>query len=90
MSIRVHLYSNLQQFTDNHNEVEVSGSRIGECLDDLVRQFPRIKPVLFNKRGKMSDTIFVSINLKSPHPEELTKLVNNGDELYIVRIIAGG
>lgn len=90
MSIKVHLYSSLQQFTNDRNMVEVSGSTIGQCLDDLVKQFPKIKPVLFDKDGKLLGQIFVSVNLKSAYPEELTKLVNDGDELYIALIIAGG
>jgi len=49
MSIKVHLYSSLQQFTNDRNMVEVSGSTIGECFADLVKQFPKIKPVLFDK-----------------------------------------
>jgi len=69
---------------------EVNGSTIGECLDDLVMQFPKIKPVLFDKDGELFGHVFVSVNLKSVYPEELNKLVNDGDELYIVLTIAGG
>ena len=90
MTIKVHLYSSLQQFTNNRNMVEVSGSTIGECLDDLVEQFPKIKPVLFDKDSKLLGHIFTSVNLKSAYPEELAKVVNDGDELYIALIIAGG
>lgn len=90
MTIKVHLYSSLQQFTNDRNMVEVSGSTIGECLDNLVKQFPKIKPVLFNKDGRLLGHIFVSVNLKSAYPEELARLVDNGDELYIVNVIAGG
>jgi molybdopterin converting factor small subunit len=90
MAVKVHLYSSLQQFTNDRDTVEVSGSTIGECLDDLAKQFPKIKPMLFDKDGKLSGHIFVSVNLKSTYPEELTRAVNDGDELYIARIIAGG
>jgi len=65
-------------------------SAIGECLNDLVKQFPKIKPVLFDKDSKLLGHIFTSINLKSAYPEELAKVVNDGDELYITLIIAGG
>jgi len=90
MTIKVHLYSSLQQFTNDRSMVEVSGSTIGDCLDDLVKQFPKIKPLLFDKDGKLSGHIFISVNLKSAYPEELARMVNDGDELYIVRVIAGG
>ena len=90
MSIKVHLYSTLPQFTNGQNMAEVNGNTIGECLGDLVMQFPKIKPVLFDKDGELFGHVFVSVNLKSVYPEELNKLVNDGDELYIVLTIAGG
>jgi len=90
VSVKVHLYSGLKEFTGGQNVAEVSGSTIGECLNDLVKQFPKIKPVLFDKDSKLLGHIFTSINLKSAYPEELAKVVNDGDELYITLIIAGG
>ena len=68
MTIKVHLYSSLWQFTSDSNMVEVSGSTIGECLDDLVKQFPKIKPVLLDKDGELSEHVCVSVNLKSTYP----------------------
>jgi len=90
MSVKVHLYSGLKEFTSGQNVAEVHGSTVGECLADLVRQFPRMKRELFEKNGKLAAKILVSINLQSAYPEELTKPVDSEDELYIVRVIAGG
>jgi molybdopterin converting factor small subunit len=90
MSVKVHLYSGLKEFTNGQNIAEVHGNTIGECLTDLVKQFPKIKPELFGEHGKLSGKIIVSINLKSAYPEELVRRVDDEDELYIVRVIAGG
>lgn len=90
MSIKVHLYSGLKEFANGQNVAEVQGSTIGECLADLVGQFPRMKRELFDENGKLVDHVFVSINMKSAYREELTKLVDSEDELYIIRVIAGG
>ena len=90
MSVKVHLYSGLKEFTNDQNVAEVHGSAVGECLTDLVKQFPRMKQELFDKDGKLLGHIFVSVNLQSTYPEELAKVVNDGDELYIALIIAGG
>jgi sulfur carrier protein ThiS len=49
-----------------------------------------MKRELFYDNGKLLATVLVSINLRSPYPEELIRLVDSGDELYIVRVIAGG
>jgi len=90
MSTKVYLYSGLKEFANGQNIVEVHGSTVGECLADLVEQFPRIKQELFDNNGDLSGKVLVSINLKSAYPEELAKPVDNGDELYIVRVVAGG
>ena len=90
MSVKVHLYSGLKEFADGQNLAEVQGSTVGECLADLVKQFPRMERELFDENGELAAKILVSINLKSAHGEELTKPVGSGDELYIVRVIAGG
>jgi molybdopterin converting factor small subunit len=90
MSTRVHLYTSLQQYTEGHNLASVSGGTVGECLNDLVRQYPDIGPVLFDKNGLLHSIVFVSVNMNSVYPEKLDRLVAENDELFIILIIAGG
>ena len=90
MSVKVHLYSNLPNYADKRNLVEVKGTTIGECLSDLVNQFPGLKPELFDKEGKLLPDVFVSVNLKSPKPEQLDRRITEKDELYLILIVAGG
>ncbi len=68
-----------------------SGGTVGECLNDVVQQYPKLKPLLFNaKNGKLHSYLDVFVNKKSSHPLGLDKPVSNGDELYIFNIIVGG
>lgn len=90
MSTQVHLYTNLQQYTQGHNQVSVHGTTVGECLNDLVRQYPDIGPVLFDKNGQLHSIVFVSVNMNSLNPEKLDRKIKENDELYIILIIAGG
>ena len=69
---------------------DVNGRTVGECLNDLVKQFPQFEEVLFNKSGKLLKHLDVYINGKSAYPEELAKSVNDGDKLHIINIIVGG
>lgn len=70
---------------------KVEGSTVGECLDDLIRRFPCLKPLLFNdKTGKLHSYLEIFVNKQSAYPDELVKLVKNGDELRIINIIMGG
>src|SRR5512141_1774376 len=90
MSTRVHLYSTLQNYTGGETIVEVNGNTVRECLNDLIIQYPNLKPVLFEDQDHLRSIVFVSVNLNSPAPEKLDKPVSPGDELYIVLVIVGG
>jgi MoaD family protein len=90
MPVKVRLYSSLKTFTDGRGTVEVSGSTLGACLQDLARQFPKIKPVLFDERDRLPPRVFVSLNMRSVSSEELDRPVKNGDEIYIVLVVSGG
>ena len=80
----------MQSLTDNNGVVELNGSTVGECLNHLVEQFPRIKKQLFSKEGNLFENIIISINGESAYPEQLAKPVKDDDELKIVLLIGGG
>jgi molybdopterin converting factor small subunit len=70
--------------------VEVSGSTVGECLNQVVKQFPGMKKQIFTKTGNLFNNIIISVNGESAYPEQLVKPVKDGDELNIVFMISGG
>jgi len=90
MSVTINIHPSLYHFTNGQAIVEVSGNTVGQCLDDLVRQFPEIKKGLFGKDGKLLNYVDIYVNLESSYPEELAKPVDDGDELYITLMMAGG
>ena len=90
MSIRVNIHKTHRQFTDGLDAVEVEGNSVGDCLDDLVRQFPGMGNALFDKKGKLLNAIEIYINLKSAYPNELVKPVKDGDDIHITLMLAGG
>ena len=90
MSIRISIPSYMKSDTNNMRAVEVNGSTVSECLNHLVKHFPGMKERLFSKSGTLFENIIISINGKSAYPEQLTKLVKDGDELNIMFIIGGG
>ncbi|MBN1687404.1 MAG: MoaD/ThiS family protein [Spirochaetales bacterium] len=81
---------NLTAFTNKSKQVNVEGSTVGECLEHLVRQFPEMKPDLFNKDGKLHNDIIIYLNKRTTYPEQLAKPVEDGDELSISVLIGGG
>ena len=90
MSIKISIPSYMKSFTDNKVGVEVNGSTVGECLNHLVKQFPRMKKQLFSKNGNLFENIIISINGESAYPKQLTKPVKDDDELKIIFVIGGG
>ena len=90
MSITMKIHPILHHHTNAQDMVKVKGHTVGECLDDLAKKFPGIEKELFDKDGKLFNYIDIYVNLKSSYPEELAKLVKDGDELHITYIVAGG
>lgn len=90
MSIRVQVPQFLMQHTGQHREIEVRGATVRECLKDLVRQYPGVKPLLFARNGRLLRTMDIYINGQSAFPGELAKPVNDGDFLQVVNIVFGG
>ena len=90
MSINVSIHRTHRQFTDGLDSVEVEGNSVGNCLDDLIRQFPDMGNALFDKKGKLLNAIEIYINLKSAYPDELVKPVKDGDDIHITLMLAGG
>lgn len=75
---------------DGLSKVEVDGSTVGQCLDQLVGRYPAFREVLFEKREKLRNNMEIYVNLESAYPEELAKPVRDGDEIYITVMLAGG
>jgi molybdopterin converting factor small subunit len=90
MGIKIGIPPFLFQLVNNAKEVVVEGKTVEESLQSLIRRFPEVEKVILDKNGKLLKHIDVYVNGVSIYPEELTKAVRDGDELYIVNIIVGG
>jgi len=90
MSVEIDVSSFLNKYTKGQQLVSVAGSTVGQCLDDLVKQFPGIKQGLFEGNGKVQSEIDIYVNSESANPEMLAKPVKDGDKLHIIFLIGGG
>ena len=88
MCIKIHTSPLFAYYVDNQDIVEVNGKTIGECLKNLVAQFPNLK--MFDKEGNLYSYIYISVNGEDAYPNELEKPVKDGDELVITPMISGG
>ncbi len=90
MSVKIHLHATHRSYVGGLDEVEVEGQSVGECIGQLVAQYPDMEKAIFDKKGKLKNIIEIYLNQESTYPEELAKPVKDGDEIFIIVILAGG
>ncbi|HEX9896194.1 MAG TPA: MoaD/ThiS family protein [Dehalococcoidales bacterium] len=91
MSIKVKIAPLLQEYADIPDTVEVSGNTVGQCLDDLVKQYPESSNWLFDQNSLLK--VLVSINdveMVTFDKEGLNKILKTNDELHVIAVISGG
>jgi len=90
VSVKITIPSYLQPYTDGREVVTVNGSTVYNCILDLFQQFPDIKKMLFDDNNKLLPYASIYVNGADAYPDELSQLVNDEDELYLLYIIGGG
>lgn len=90
MSVKVSIHKTHRHLTGGLEKIDVNGQTVGECLNNLIKIYPGMSKVLFKPAGKLHPLIEIYVNMKSAYPEELKKTVNDGDEIFITLMLAGG
>ncbi len=88
MGIKINVADGLMRIAELPETVEVTGSTIRECLNDLVRKYPDAKKWLFDKRGR--PLMLVVLNKGSSYVTDLKRPIKVGDELNLIMIVGGG
>jgi molybdopterin converting factor small subunit len=90
VSIGINLHKTHRQYTDGKEIVNVNGNTVGECLRDLVSQYPEIEKQIFDNKGNLLSVLEIYLNGASAYPDELKKAVKDGDEIHLLTMLAGG
>ncbi len=90
MSVTLNLHKTHRQYTGGIETLEVEGNTIGDCIDRLIERFPGMRDALFDGKGKLKNQIEIYLNMESAYPDELKKPVKDGDDVYIIVMLAGG
>ncbi len=90
MGVKVNIHKTHRELANGLDTVEVEGQNVGDCLSQLIGQFPGFQEVLFAKSGKLQNWIEIYVNMESAYPEELAKPVKDGDEIHITIMLSGG
>lgn len=81
----------LRPYTGGNSEIEVQGVTVAEALDQLIGQFPTLKPHLYNGQGELRP--FVNLYLNEDNIKDLQGLdtrLGQSDRLMLIPSIAGG
>jgi adenylyltransferase/sulfurtransferase len=81
----------LRTYTNGQTEISVQGGTVATAMNDLVTQFPALRPHLFN--GKAELRPFVNLFINSENIKDLHGLdtpLEDGDRLMLIPSIAGG
>lgn len=90
MSVNVHIHTTHRQFTNGLKVVSLEGNTVGECLGQLINQYPGMEKALFAKTDQLHRNVEVYLNQESAYPNELAKPVKDGDQIHLVVMLAGG
>ena len=88
MAVSVKVASILQQFTDDKELIEVQGTTVRECLDDLIIKYPETRRWLFDANN--SPIVWVLLNKEIVLPGDNAQKINEGDEIDLIPMVAGG
>jgi len=90
VSPKVNVQYFLPHLTNDRDSIEIEGGTVKECLDRMVELFPQMRRWLFREDGQLANFIDIFVNLESTFPDELTRPVKDGDEIFIVMMLNAG
>jgi hypothetical protein len=82
----------LLRFVDYSKEVDVDASTVPECIDQLIRKFPDLRPVLLDGKSQVREThqLFLNGEQLARTPTAYPDSLGERDTLFIMTAIAGG
>jgi len=92
MSTTVKIAPLLREHLQIPDTVEVDGDTLGECLENLGRQYPEIRDFLFSPKDLLR--VLVTIDNKEilalNIQKNLDRVLNSDDEIQILAVVAEG
>jgi hypothetical protein len=83
-------FPGVRRLVNNVDSIRVNGKTVGECLNDMVRQYPGVDKLIFDERGRLLKQVYVYVNAESLNKADFAKPVTDKDELILAVLITGG
>jgi sulfur-carrier protein len=91
VTISVRLPTVLRPHANGDARVQAAGDTVGGVVQDLLTQFPGMKPNLLGEDGSLHRFVNVYVNDEDVrYLDKMDTSVSDGDELSILPAVAGG
>jgi MoaD family protein len=91
MAVSVYVPSPFRRLTGSRSLVEAHGKDVAELLEDLARQFPGFRSLLFNDENQIPAHINIYVNNREISTLEGTATpLKDGDQVAVIPALAGG
>ena len=91
MGIKVLLPTALRQYANGQDGIELSGTKVGEVIEQLVGTYPDLKTHLLDEDGTIRNFVNVYLNEDNLRGDDLVNApCKDGDEIMLVPAVAGG
>lgn len=81
----------LRPYTNGQSDLTISGETVGQVLENLVQQYPALRPHIFNDDGELRP--FVNLFIGEDNINDLQGIstpVHDGVRILLIPSIAGG
>jgi molybdopterin synthase sulfur carrier subunit len=90
MAVTVRVPGSLKEWFRGSDEASCQGGTLGECIDQLDREFPGIRDRLLNEEGEIGAILIFLNGENVTKLEGLATSTSDGDEIGIIPFAAGG
>jgi molybdopterin converting factor small subunit len=90
MSIVINLPAYLRPYADDKETIKVKGKTIQECLDDVIKQYPGLKKMVFDQDGQLHTYVSIFAANEIVYSDQLDKPIKDGETIHVLYIIGGG
>jgi hypothetical protein len=89
MKVQIILDSFLKSYADDETNVQVEGDTIHDCLENLVIEYPAMKPIIFDSNNRLR-FFNVYMNDQIVYETDFEKSVEPGSVLNVLHYTEGG
>ena len=90
MNAVINLPAYLRKYAGDRETVPVTGKNIRECIDDLIKQYPGLKKMIYDDDGELHNYVSIFASNEIIYSDQLDKPVKDDEIIHILYIIGGG